>query len=309
MKSNLVAGTLLTTTELVRTTLKDMYPDAKQITLVEHGYDNIVGLVDETYAVRFPRNADAYKRSQYEKAVLKSIEQPQDLGVPKVLGEDSNPPCLITSFLRGKHLSSEELNNLSPDLQEQFAKDIAAFAYKLHSSLLVETVKGFRKEFGIDDLDEDWGINFEKYVHKATLSTNKQNELARYWFDEWQKYETYKNIIAVHDDLHSDNLLFKDSILVGVLDFGDTNVGTPEQELRQLYRINGTILRIAVNTYSQLSGTELSFEAVRAWAIVQELSSYSDRLSSRSLNHPSFIGACSNLNNWLPEGEWGKQAS
>lgn len=46
--------------------LRKMYPDTKQITIVEHGYDNIVGLLDNKYAVRFPRNADAYRRSQYE---------------------------------------------------------------------------------------------------------------------------------------------------------------------------------------------------------------------------------------------------
>jgi hypothetical protein len=44
-----------------------MYPDAETIRLVEHGYDNIVGLVDETVTVRFARNATAYKRMKYER--------------------------------------------------------------------------------------------------------------------------------------------------------------------------------------------------------------------------------------------------
>ena len=52
---------------------RDAYPNAKQITLIVHGYDNIVVLVDEQYALRFPRNQDAYARSQYEKQVLYSI--------------------------------------------------------------------------------------------------------------------------------------------------------------------------------------------------------------------------------------------
>ncbi len=298
-------ASLLTTTDVARAALQRMYPRARQIVLVEHGYDNIVGLVDETYAVRFPRNADAYRRSQYERSVLESIKPPQGIEIPKVLGERSNPPCLVTSFLHGTHPTNDELNQLTPELQERFAKDVAKFAYELHTALPVETVKGFRQEFGIDDLDEDWGATFETYVHEAALSTPLQNELARHWFSEWQKYETGKNIVAVHDDLHAENLLCMGGALSGVLDFGDTNIGTPEQELRQLYRINETVLRVAVEAYAWLSGVKLSFEAARAWAVVQEMSSYSQRLSTSSFTHPSYIRACGNLNKWLPEGKWG----
>lgn len=294
------------TPETVRNTLKEMYPNAGRITLVEHGYDNIVGLVDETYAVRFPRNAETYRRSQYEKSVLQSISQQQELEIPNILGERSNPPCLITSFVHGTHLNAKELNNLTPAAQEQFAKNIARFAYKLHQSLSVDEVRGFRKEFAIDKLDEDWSDYFAEHLSSVSLPNQTQNELIAHYYGAWQKYEKHENIVVVHDDLHTDNLLFDDEVLVGVLDFGDTSIGTPEQELRQLYRINETILRVAIETYSQLSGLELSFEAAKTWAIVQELGSYADRLSTGNINHPSFIRACNNLNNWLPEGDWGK---
>lgn len=295
-----------TTTDTVRATLQTIYPVAKQITLVEHGYDNIVGLVDETYAVRFPRNAEAYRRSQYEKSVLQSINQPQELEIPKVLDEHSNPPCLITNFLRGAHLSSKELNDLTPPEQERFARDIARFAYTLHKSLSVDEVRGFREKFEIHKLDEYWGVYFKKHLSRPDLPNPVQNELVKQYYEEWQKHETQEGSVVIHDDLHADNLLFENGVLTGVLDFGDTSIGVPEQELRQLYRINETILKAAIETYSQLSGLELSFEGARAWAIVQELGSYVDRLSAASKNHPSFIRACDNLNKWLPEGEWGK---
>ena len=295
-----------TTTDTVRATLQTIYPAAKQITLVEHGYDNIVGLVDETYAVRFPRNADAYRRSQYEKSILQSINQPQELAIPKVLDERSDPPCLITNFLHGTHLNSKALNNLTPAEQEQFAKDIARFTYTLHKSLSVDEVRGFREKFEIHKLDEDWNVYFKKHLSRVDLPNSVQNELVKQYYEQWQKYETQESLVVIHDDLHADNLLFENGALIGVLDFGDTSIGTPEQELRQLYRINETILRTAIEAYSKLSGLELSFEAAKAWAVVQELGSYVDRLSTGSKNHPSFIRACNNLNKWLPEGEWGK---
>lgn len=294
------------TTDLAHKTLKEMYPNAKQITLVEHGYDNIVGLVDEIYAVRFPRNADAYRRSQYEKSVLQSISQQQELEIPTILGERSNPPCLITGFVHGTHLNAKELNNLTPTMQERFAKDIARFAYTLHKSLSADAVRGFREKFEINKLDEDWSTYFKKHLSKADLPNSVQNELVKQHYEQWREYKPQKELVVVHDDLHADNLLFENEVLTGVLDFGDTSIGTPEQELRQLYRINETILKTAIETYSKLSGSKLSFEFAKNWAIVQELGSYVDRLSTGSKNHPSFVRACNNLNSWLPEGEWGK---
>jgi len=294
------------TTNLARKTLREMYPAAKQITVVDHGYDNIVGLVDETYTVRFPRNAAAYKRSQYEKSVLESIDQPQELAIPKVLDEYANPPRLITSFVHGTNLKAQELRNLTPALQEKFAQDIARFAYKLHQSLSVDEVRSFRKRFGIDELDEDWSVYFRKHLSDPDLPNATQNELIRHYYGAWQEQKTHDTDVVIHDDLHTDNLLFDNGRLVGVLDFGDTYIGTPEEELRQLYRINETVLSIAIETYSRLSGLHVSFEAARTWAIVQDLASYVDRLSSGSLEHPSFIRACDNLNKWLPEGQWGK---
>ena len=63
------------TPETVRNTLKEMYPNAGRITLVEHGYDNIVGLVDERMLYVFREMPKHYRRSQYKKSVLQSISQ------------------------------------------------------------------------------------------------------------------------------------------------------------------------------------------------------------------------------------------
>lgn len=222
------------------------------------------------------------------------------------MSEYTDPPCLITNFIHGVHLTSSELNCLGPEAQKLFAKDIATFVHKLHQSMSVEEVRGFREQFEIGNLDDSWSAYFEKHLSNVSLPNIKQSELVAHYYGVWQRYKNHSNIVVVHDDLKTDNLLFDNEVLVGVLDFGDTNIGTPEQELRQLYRINEMILRTAVETYSKISGIDLSIEAVKAWAVVQEMSSYVDRLSAGSINHPSFIRASKNLNNWLPEGNWGK---
>ena len=110
----------------------------------------------------------------------------------------------------------------------------------------------------------------------------------------------------MHDDLHTLNMMFEDNRLIGILDFGDTNVGTPEQELRQLYCINDDVMFAAVSEYQKLSGQELNVEALKLWAIMQELAVFSKSFIASKTNHHTFKRVARNLNTWLNEGECGK---
>ncbi|PID32059.1 hypothetical protein CR970_02615 [Candidatus Saccharibacteria bacterium] len=295
------------TPQRARQVLDEMYPDAKCINVINHGYDNIVGLVDESYAVRFPRNATAYQRSQYEKAVLQSFHCGQTLEVPVVLGEHADPPALIVSYLHGEQHTGQEVNDYPIALQEQFAKDVAHFAYTLHKSLSVEEVRGLRKRFAIDELDGEWGDSIDEQFSDANLSPlgTRQREAVKRYHDAWKRQNEGAEPVVVHDDLHMGNMLLQGRRLTAVLDFGDTAIGMPEQELRHLYRINERVLSVAVETYGQLSGKPVDIEAAKTWAVIQELGSFVGRLSRGELDHPSFGRACGNLNAWLPEGRWG----
>jgi hypothetical protein len=101
-------------------------------------------------------------------------------------------------------------------------------------------------------------------------------------------------------------MLIGDNELVGALDFDDTSIGTPDQELRLLRRINEATLLATVSTYEALSGKQLSVEASTVWAITQELAAYSKQLTSGNATHPKFARACRKLNAWLPAGAWGE---
>lgn len=293
--------------DLARKTLKEMYPQAKQVTLIEHGYDNIVGLIDDVYAVRFPRNSNAYKRSQYEKEILRSLSGLKSISLPRIIDERSTPPCLVTTFVQGVHLSPSDVNGFTPEQQDNFGKSVGRFAFELHSLLSVDEARKFRKKLGLDELEEEpWAIYMEKTLVKTTFPTNVQDELAKHYFELWKQHATDEGLVVVHDDLHTENMLFEQGHLSGVLDFGDTNIGTPEQELRQLYRINEKVLRSAIAEYSDHSGLQLNLDAAINWAVAQELAAYSERLMANNTKHPAFARACHNLNKWLPEGKWGQ---
>lgn len=294
-------------TGLARKITKDAYPDAKQITLIEHGYDNIVVLVDDLYALRFPRNKDAYARSQYEKQVLQHLETLETISVPKILGEHANPPYLLTSFVKGEHLSPNDINTFPLALQQELGETVATFAYAMHTAFSVEEARQARKDLRLDEgTEEPWNVFFERLLADSAPLTPEQDEVAKEYYKKWKQANADSPLVVVHDDLHTENMLFKGQHLCGILDFGDTNIGTAEQELRQLYRINETVLSAAADKYSDLSGRRLDIEATKIWAIMQELAVYTEQLLAKNTSHPSFIRAAKNLDMWLATDMWGK---
>jgi hypothetical protein len=60
-----------------------------------------------------------------------------------------------------------------------------------------------------------------------------------------------------------------------------------------------------VEEYQRLSNRQLDIEAIKLWATMKELADYSKACAAQNTSHHSFIRASRNLNNWLPEGEWG----
>jgi aminoglycoside phosphotransferase (APT) family kinase protein len=294
--------------ETARKATRSLYPEADDITMIEHSYDNIVALVDKRYAVRFPKNKNAYLRSLYDKHILKQLESTKTITIPRILGERPDPPCKITSFVPGHHISATDVRIFSQLQQQDFAKQVAQFAYTMHSAFSLDEELPLRKELGLDELPdfEPWPIYFKKTVYDYKFQTTLQDKLAKNHYDEWVRLCDVTPTIVVHDDLHTQNMMFEHNRLVGILDFGDTNIGTPEQELRQLYRINEEVMLAAVSEYQRLSGQELNIEALKLWAVMQELAVYAKTLVANKTSHHTFKRAARNLNEWLNKGEWGK---
>lgn len=290
--------------ESAKKIIKKLYPDAKQVDFVEHGYDNVVALVDEQFAIKFPRYETAYLRDQYERLVLLDLANLEGFVIPKVLGRGDNPPHVILSFVQGKHLSVDDIDQLPNQKQKEFAQKLAKFAFKMHLMLSPKHARQQREKLGLEQMDQPWVVYFEEVIVKVQFPRPEQDKLAKEYFAKWQNLEYSTPTIVVHDDLQMDNLMFEDNTLVGVIDFGDTILGNPEQEFRKLCRINDFVLQTAVETYEQLSGYKLNIEAIKLWAILQELAIYSDKLFKHDFDSAAYQRASKYLQKWLPEGNW-----
>ncbi len=285
-----------------------LYPSAKSISMIEHSYDNIVALIDNSYAIRFPRNKNASTRSKYEKHILQKLEQISNVTVPMILNEHDNPPYLVTSYVPGQHLSTRTIKLLPDDLKTSIARKIARFTYSMHSTLDLNEELKFRHALELDNLaEEPWPVYMRTTIFDSTFQTMQQDAVAKEYYERWNNTCNVSPQVVVHDDLHTENMLFDDDhLLIGILDFGDTNVGIPEQDLRQLYRISEDVLQTAIREYENISGKRLDVEIAKTWAITQELAVYIEQLTNGKTGHRTFKRACRNLNTWLGKGDWGK---
>lgn len=281
------------------------YPEATSLRLVDHGYDNIAVLVDEEVVLRFPRNAAALQRDEYERYILDNI-QGANVGIdlPYVLDENKNPPYFITRFVPGEHLKPLAIRAFAPEVQRAIGAQVARFAFAVHAALPVDDLRSIRLRLQLDDqADGSWEVSIRKYVLEYAFPSPSQDQVAKDYYRKWRELPMLPAVV-VHDDLHTDNLLFVDEHLRGALDFGDTTIGTAEQELRHLYWINEHALKSGIETYEQLAGRSLDIEASKVWAVMQELAAYGGRGSAGQFTHPSYIRARGNLNRWFHTDIW-----
>lgn len=82
--------------------------------------------------------------------------------------------------------------------------------------------------------------------------------------------ETERNWIIGHQDLYPDgNLIFKDNELIGVIDFGNTGLSTPESELRHLAIYGNEVLEPSIRTLEERTDYKIDKEYVSLLADLQ----------------------------------------
>jgi aminoglycoside phosphotransferase (APT) family kinase protein len=268
-----------------------LYPKSANIKVINEGQDNLVIVVDDAYSVRFPRSEEVWRCGLAERNVLDVLSS-LALPTPKLLFISEVPAYIQTTYLSGKHLDAGEIRAAPKVIQQQIGREVATFAFKLHSSLSVEAIKALL-------VPPTW--SYDAYLKRVLFDRHDPNPkvdaLAKKYYQAWLDKPVSTAKVIVHDDLHTGNLLFDDAYhLSGVLDFGAICVGSPEQELRQTYRLGDEVFDAAVVTYERLSGMSINRDVAKLWTITQELASYC-RNDTEEVHQRAF----NNLRFWFPE--------
>lgn len=246
-------------------------PSGTPYKVVNHGQDNLIVLVDgDVY--RFPRNKTVWDRAGVEHYVLETLRDYPELPVPMLKHLHENPAYTIARALDGDVLENQDIRALSAAEQRKIGEQIGTFAHTFHTLFTSENIRPFLSE-------KNPQARYEKYLNQTLQEadgSNSYDKLATWVLTEWPRYDHSEDTV-IHDDLHVHNMLFNDTYqLTGVLDFGDVNVGNPEQDLRYVYWMGDDVFDGAVEAYEQLSGKILSRELIQLCAISQEVSGLYD---------------------------------
>lgn len=283
--------------QIVRAHCKDI----REISYVEHGSDNLVVMVNHQMVFRFPRHAAGAARLTFETALLQKLQSKiKTIPIPKLTEVHNMPLYVIADYIPGEPLTVEQIKALSEDEQTAFGRTLAEFIVELHNAMSGLEVARLRHEALLDNLDEPWPIYFNRLFVRQRLPNERLRPLVEEYYTAWQEYTaTTKDQYAIHDDLHPVNLLFVGPKLSGILDFGDTNLGTVEEEMRWFYSMGDLVLNAAIQRYQEITGKKIDVQHVRLWAIMHELAIFVDRLGQDKTNDPSFVRAQANLQQWV----------
>jgi aminoglycoside phosphotransferase (APT) family kinase protein len=277
--------------EVAKQITKQAFPLAGSLRTINDGQENLVVVLDESFVMRFPRSEEIWNRSITERRVLERLRT-SDMPIPHLTRVSEDPAYIIVSYLHGHQILSKELRSLPTSILEQIGKSIAAFAFEFHERLTLD-------EFQSLIHPPTW--SYDDYLKRVLFEKTDKNPhidaFAKTYYHKWQNRRQTSEKVIVHDDLHLGNLLFDEKYrLSGVLDFGAVCVGTPEQDLRQTYRLGQAGFEAAAATYEKLSGRPFDREMAKLWTVTQELATY-----CREDSEPVHERARENLNFWFPE--------
>jgi aminoglycoside 2''-phosphotransferase len=288
--------------QLADAAITEFVGDVRELTYVEHGTDNLVALVNKQFVFRFPRNNASATRIAYETAVLQVLKGRIPVtAIPETIEVHTRPLYVVSKYIPGDHLTGKEIQALPEDLQVRIGQTLAQFIHQLNHTVSGLQIRRLREESQVNSLDEPWAEYFERIFVHEQIPNDKLVPIIQEYHSLWKELTAHEqNNYAIHDDLHPGNLLFMNGHLTGVVDFGDTNTGSIESELRWTYLMGDIVLRSAIEQYKALSGTQVDYDHIRVWAIMHQLAYFTTRLSRQQTETYLFIRARECLREWIP---------
>ena len=228
------------------------------------GWDNVVHLVDDRWAFRFPRRAIAVPGVRREIAVLPRlaehlplpIPEPRFVGVPA----DGYPwPWFGAPYLPGVELAE---SGLADEARPPVAAALGRFLRELHSPALASRIA---PSLPIDPMRRaDMGFRVphaRRRLDQAVAAGLWQptDEVERLLRDA-SGLPPPPRILVLHGDLHARHVLVgPDGGATGVIDWGDVSAGDPSADLAMAFgSFVGPAREAFVEEYGPIDGlTEL----------------------------------------------------
>jgi aminoglycoside 2''-phosphotransferase len=211
----------------------------RTIDFLGEGMDSRAYQVNGEYVFRFPMFKEVSRQLEVEACLLPKLQPTLDLTIPqfRFFGREPSSGLAFAGYrkIEGVELTQELLHSLDEQFQRKLIKQVADFLTQVHAFPI-----DVAKSCGVaaNDLRQDYQDDLDAIRSKVRpLIPLDQQPYLRYLEG---LYEDYLNDDAnfdytpqlLHSDLSPGHILFDPERLtiVGIIDFGDVNIGNPDYD-------------------------------------------------------------------------------
>ena len=221
--------------EIINTIIKknsQLFGDNPQIKKINVGFTNTIIVVNDLYIIKICTNEN--NENNFKKEINFYKENIGNNLFPKLYVFDVNKKDVPYCYEIIEKIDGVSLYNvwhtLSDDERENIIKQLCEAMKTIHSN------KSKEQNFDWNNYLQN---QFTKLYSKAkTLNvfTEQEQKLIEYAFSKFSKYLKKEELVLVHNDLHFDNIFYKDG-KIKIIDFERSMYAPKDFELDILYRM------------------------------------------------------------------------
>jgi aminoglycoside phosphotransferase (APT) family kinase protein len=225
-------------TAAARRLIYGQFPELAGMTIerVAAGWDNVVHLVDDRWAFRFPRRAIAVPGVEREVTVLGQlaahvplpIPEPRWIGVPT---DDYPWPWFGAPYLPGRELAVAEV---ADSRRVELAAALGGFLRALHAPRVARLVGTALPVDPNRRADMAWRVPMarDRLARVAELEGNQTSAEILALLADAERLPPSSRTRVLHGDLHARHVIVDaEGRLSGVIDWGDVCIGDPSIDL------------------------------------------------------------------------------
>ncbi|HUS26807.1 MAG TPA: aminoglycoside phosphotransferase family protein [Nevskiaceae bacterium] len=243
---------------------------------------------DRRLVVKVPRDTGGYTyakaAAQYEAQMVSEANDGPcpPLEIPKLIdcrgGSWLDPSYAVYSYVEGKALTSVEIQNFSDPELFAFGQKVGEFIFWLSGTIPLITCQNIiadirpkvhRRE---DMLIEQKGW-WEEVIAKGYPTVARLGATVMGQYLKRKKTDQLRPNLTGHNDLRPGNILFEEydeqQRARGIIDFGNTQPSTPENEMRHLELIGDEAVEGAVTAYEKLANRPIDRSLLRFHGLMQ----------------------------------------
>ncbi|MFD8491965.1 aminoglycoside phosphotransferase family protein [Amycolatopsis sp. NPDC059657] len=250
--------------DLVRALLREQHPDLADLELrdVAGGWDNQLWRLGAKLAVRMPRTERAPNLLRTEQTWLPVLSEhlPLPTPTPVRIGE---PSALFEHTWTIARWVDGEPADAAPITRADTAETLAGFLKALHRQGAENAPANPTRGIPLTGLQDEFSRSLAVIAQDASAAREIWEKAVA--APEWRGKPT-----LLHGDLHPANVVVRDGVLAGVIDFGELCAGDPATDLSAAWILlpKGAASRF-FDAYEDAD--ESTIARARGWAVLRAL--------------------------------------